>query len=113
MSNTKPSTVIAEVSIVPIGTAGTSLSSYVAACLSVLEKDRSVRHQLTPMGTIIEGRYSDVLRIITRMHEVPFKAGAARVVTTIKIDDRRDRDATMERKVKSVMSKRAAARKAA
>jgi uncharacterized protein YqgV (UPF0045/DUF77 family) len=47
------------------------------------------------------------------MHEVPFKAGAARVVTTIKIDDRRDRDATMDRKVKSVMSKRAAARKAA
>ncbi len=98
--------VIAEVSIVPIGTAGTSLSSYVAACLAVLESDKSVRHLLTPMGTIIEGRLNDVLKVIMKMHEVPFAAGAARVVTTIKIDDRRDRAATMEGKVKSVLAKR-------
>jgi uncharacterized protein (TIGR00106 family) len=98
--------VIAEVSIVPIGTADTSLSSYVAACLTVLEKDKSVRHMLTPMGTIIEGRLNDVLKVIMKMHEVPFATGAARVVTTIKIDDRRDRAATMERKVKSVLAKR-------
>jgi len=105
----KATSVIAEVSIVPIGTAGTSLSSYVAGCLAALEKDKTVRHLLTPMGTIIEGRLDNVLRVIMKMHEVPFTAGAARVVTTIKIDDRRDRKATMERKVKSVLAKRRSA----
>ncbi|MEW6141938.1 MAG: MTH1187 family thiamine-binding protein [Chloroflexota bacterium] len=107
----KTSNVIAEVSIVPIGTGGTSLSSYVAGCLAALEKDKSVKRLLTPMGTILEGQLDDVLKVIMKMHEVPFTVGAARVVTTIKIDDRRDKKATMERKVKSVLAKRSAVRK--
>lgn len=106
MSVRKINNVIAEVSIVPIGTTSTSLSSYVAGCLAVLEEDARVKYQLTPMGTIIEGRLEDVLGIVVKMHEVPFTAGAARVVTTIKIDDRRDKKASMGSKVKSVLARR-------
>lgn len=106
MTGGKISNVIAEVSIVPIGTGGTSLSSYVAGCLAALEKNKTVKHLLTPMGTIIEGQLGDVLKVIMKMHEVPFASGAARVVTTIKIDDRRDKKAHMEHKVKSVLAKR-------
>ena len=36
------------------------------------------------------------------MHEVPFAAGARRVSTLIKVDDRRDREQTMAGKVRSV-----------
>ncbi|MCX8126262.1 MAG: MTH1187 family thiamine-binding protein [Dehalococcoidia bacterium] len=106
MTTRKAHNVIAEVSIVPIGTASTSLSSYVAGCVAVLENARKVKYQLTPMGTIIEGRLKDVITAVLKMHEVPFTAGIARVVTTIKIDDRRDKEATMEAKVKSVLAKR-------
>jgi len=40
-----------------------------------------------------------------KMHEVPFKKGAPRVVTTLKIDDRRDKKGTLSGKKKAVQSK--------
>jgi uncharacterized protein (TIGR00106 family) len=94
--------VIAEVSIVPVGTANTGISQYVAACLEVLENRKDISYRLTPMGTIIEGPLNKILEAIREMHEVPFSKGAARVVTTIKIDDRRDKTATMNGKLESV-----------
>jgi len=39
------------------------------------------------------------------MHQVPFKKGAKRVVTTMKIDDRRDKKGTLEGKKKAVRRK--------
>jgi uncharacterized protein YqgV (UPF0045/DUF77 family) len=39
------------------------------------------------------------------MHEVPFTEGALRVSTLIKIDDRRDKDHSIEGKVRSVREK--------
>ena len=97
--------VIAEISIVPLGTATPSVSRYVAACLDVLEKAQDVRYQLTAMGTIIQGPLERVLELVQQMHEVPFTMGAQRVSTSIKIDDRRDRPQTMEEKVQSASRK--------
>jgi uncharacterized protein (TIGR00106 family) len=57
------------------------------------------------MGTIIEGELNDILRVIRQMHEAPFAAGAARVSTLIKIDDRRDKAHSMIGKVRSVREK--------
>jgi uncharacterized protein YqgV (UPF0045/DUF77 family) len=39
------------------------------------------------------------------MHQTPFKKGALRVLTTLKIDDRRDKKGTLEGKKKAVQSK--------
>jgi len=95
---------ILEISVVPIGTGDTSLSAYVADCLRVLKKEK-VRYELSPMGTNIEGNLEDLIRIALKMHQVPFKKGAQRVVTTLKIDDRRDKKGTLEGKKKAVQSK--------
>jgi uncharacterized protein (TIGR00106 family) len=95
---------ILEISVVPIGTGDTSLSAYVADCLRVLKKEK-VRYELSPMGTNIEGNLQDLIRIALKMHQVPFKKGARRVVTTLKIDDRRDKKGTLEGKKKAVQSK--------
>ncbi len=94
--------VVAEVSIVPIGTADASISRYVAASLKVLEGKKDLSYRLTPMGTVIEGPLDKVLEVIRDMHEVPFSKGAARVVTNIRIDDRRDKKTTMNGKLESV-----------
>ena len=94
--------VVAEVSIVPIGTGDAGISRYVAASLEVLEGKKDLSYRLTPMGTVIEGSLIKVLEAIRDMHEVPFSKGAQRVVTSIKIDDRRDKPATMAGKVESV-----------
>ena len=98
--------VVAEVSIIPVGTGDTGLSRYIAACLEVLEGRKDITYRLTAMGTIIEGPLDKVLEVICKMHEVPFNKGASRVVTFIKIDDRRDKPSTMAGKIESVMKLR-------
>ncbi len=46
---------IAEFTIIPIGTATTSLSGYVADLHKELEKHADIAFEMTPMGTILEG----------------------------------------------------------
>ena len=98
--------VVAEVSIIPLGTGDTGISRYIAACLEVLESRRDLSYRLTPMGTAIEGSLDNVFEVIRMMHEVPFSKGVSRVVTHLKIDDRRDKPSTMASKVESVMQLR-------
>jgi uncharacterized protein (TIGR00106 family) len=95
---------ILEISIVPIGIKGSSLSSYVADCVRIL-KEEKVHYELTAMGTNVEGNLKKLIKIVLRMHEVPFKKGAPRVLTTLKIDDRRDKKGTLSGKKNSVQSK--------
>ncbi|HEY5975512.1 MAG TPA: MTH1187 family thiamine-binding protein, partial [Geobacteraceae bacterium] len=75
---------VVEVSITPLGTGEPGVSRYVAECLRILKASGLV-HQLTPMGTIIEGELDKILAVVRQMHEAPFAAGAARVSTLLKI----------------------------
>jgi uncharacterized protein (TIGR00106 family) len=95
---------ILEISIVPIGIKGPSLSSYVADCIRVLKKEK-IPYELTAMGTNIEGDLKDLIKVALKMHQVPFKKGAPRVLTTIKIDDRKDKEATLSSKKRAVQRK--------
>jgi uncharacterized protein (TIGR00106 family) len=95
---------IMEISIVPIGKEGTSLSSYVADCLRVLQEEKLV-YELTAMGTNVEGDLNALIRVAMKMHRVPFTKGVERVVTTLKIDDRRDKKGTLSEKKKAVLQK--------
>ncbi len=97
---------VVEISVVPLGTGNTSISSYVAACERELqEHGKGLQYELTAMGTIIEGNLDLIFKIIQRLHEVPFSEGAQRVSTSIRIDDRRDKPGSIEQKVKSVEDK--------
>jgi len=93
---------IAEFSIVPVGK-GVSLSPFVAECLRIVEES-GLKHQLTPMGTVLEGDTEKVMDTIMACHSQVLRM-SERVVTSIKIDDRRDRPMDMERKVRSVEEK--------
>jgi uncharacterized protein (TIGR00106 family) len=98
--------VVADVTVVPLGTGSTSLSSFVAACQrELLQHGEGLKFELTAMGTIIEGDLDRILLLCRRLHEVPFKHGAARVNTTIRIDDRRDKASSIAGKVASVKEK--------
>lgn len=96
---------VVDVTIVPVGTASAGLSDYVAGCLAVLQGAEGVSWQLTPMSTVIEGDLDRVLAVIRQMHEQPFIKGAGRVVTTIRIDDRRDKALTAAGKVAAVRAR--------
>ena len=72
--------VVAEVSIIPVGTSDTGLSHYIASCLEVLEGNKDLTYRLMPMGTVIEGSLDKILEAVSKMHEVTFSKGASRVV---------------------------------
>jgi uncharacterized protein (TIGR00106 family) len=90
--------------ITPLGTGTPSVSRYVAGVEKIL-RTTALKHQLTAMGTIIEGDLDEILAVIRKMHEHPFTQGAARVSTLIKIDDRRDKEHTIAGKMRSVEEK--------
>jgi uncharacterized protein (TIGR00106 family) len=72
----------------------------------VLEKYRGIKYQLTSMGTIIEANSVGKLLVIAgKMHRAVLRDKIKRVVTTIKIDDRKDRELTAEGKIKSVQKR--------
>ena len=92
---------IAAVSLSPVGV-GVSVSRYVTAALRVVRDQERVRYRLDPMFTTLEGDLADIYALVARMQEAVFAAGAERVGTVIKIDDRRDRPVRMEDKVRAV-----------
>ncbi len=96
---------IVAISISPTGSTadeGVSVSRYVARALEVVRAQDEVRYRLDPMFTTLEGDLDTIFALIRRMQEAVFEAGAVRVGTVLKIDDRRDRDVTMDEKVRSV-----------
>ncbi|NLJ99749.1 MAG: MTH1187 family thiamine-binding protein [Clostridia bacterium] len=96
---------MAEITVAPLGTGSPSVSKYVAECHKVLQQTEGIKFQLTAMGTIIEGDLDKIFDTIKRLHEVPFDAGAQRVMTIVRLDDRRDKEISIEGKVRSVEDK--------
>ena len=90
--------------IAPLGTGTPSVSKYVAGVEKIL-RGTQLKHQLTAMGTIIEGDLDEILAVVRQMHEHPFTMGAVRVSTLLKIDNRRDKEHTIAGKMKSVEDK--------
>lgn len=94
--------ILAEFSITPIG-AGESISEYVAECLKIV-RESGVPHQLTAMGTIIEGDWDQVMAVIKACH-LAVRSKCRRVSTLIKIDDREAPPGRIKAKVESVLQK--------
>lgn len=97
---------IMEISVVPVGTEEASVSKYIAEVVKVLKREKNINYKLSAMGTIIEADSIEKLFEIGRkMHQVPFKKGVERVVTSIKIDDRKNKKISINGKVNSVNKK--------
>jgi len=90
--------IVADVSVVPLGV-GTSVSAYVKKAVKALDgSGLKVMHG--PMSTSLEAKTVDeVFSAVKRAHEAVVAAGARRVVTTVKMDDRRDKDHSMASKL--------------
>jgi uncharacterized protein (TIGR00106 family) len=93
---------LVEFSIVPIGM-GESVSQYVAECMKIVE-DSSLRYKINPMGTVVEGEYDEVMALVKRCHMKVIEM-CPRVITTVKIDDRKGAKGTIDKKIQSVEQK--------
>ena len=96
---------VVELTLVPIGTQKTSCSPFVAAAYDAVKDNDKVEIRLNPMGTVLEGDIDELFACVRKMQEAVFAAGAERVYSVVKIDDRRDKKASLDQKVNYVMSK--------
>lgn len=93
--------IISQLSIAPVGE-GTSLSRYVKIALNVLKKN-NLNFKTNDMGTIIESEDLETLfMVVKQAHEAVISSGAKRVITELKIDDRRDKDVRIGTKIAAV-----------
>ena len=93
--------IISQLSIAPLGE-GTSVSKYVKIAVRSIKKS-GVKYKNNAMATVIETEDIDTLfEVVKNAHNAVVKAGAKRIITELKIDDRKDKNATSESKIKAV-----------
>ena len=93
--------IISQLSIAPVGE-GTSLSKYVKIVLNVLKKN-NVKFRTNDMATVIETEDIETLfKVVREAHNAVIEAGAKRVITELKIDDRKDKNVVIGTKIKSI-----------
>ncbi len=90
---------LAEFSIVPVGL-GSSIGDQLAEVLKVVDAS-GLPYKINPMGTVVEGEWDEVMKLIKKCHATVMKSGE-RAVTTISIDDRKGKPNRIEEKVKSI-----------
>jgi len=92
---------IAQLSVYPIGE-GTSLGRFVKRGVSVIEKS-GYRYEVGGMSTSVEIPDLDSLfELIKQVHAAHVEEGAPRIIIDLKVDDRRDKTATIQSKKESV-----------
>jgi len=90
---------LVEFSIIPIGK-GSSLGDDIAKVLEIVDGSK-LPYKINPMGTVVEGSWDDVVRLIKKCHNTVMK-NSERIITTISIDDRKGKPSRIEEKVRSV-----------
>jgi uncharacterized protein (TIGR00106 family) len=90
---------LAEFSIVPVGV-GSSIGDQLAEVLRLVDES-GLPYKINPMGTVVEGEWDEVMRLIKKCHNTVMKNGE-RAVTAISIDDRKGKPNRIEAKVKSI-----------
>ena len=96
--------IVAELSIIPLGTGKTSVGEYVRAAIEALGR-AGVRIKPRAMATEIEAKDLETLLFAVKLaHEAVLQKGAKRAVTTLRIDHRLDKEASIESKLRSIGS---------
>ena len=94
--------VLLEFSMTPISR-GESVSAYVARSLDIVDRS-GLPYQLTPMGTIIEGEWAEVMAVVTACFDA-MSADCDRISTQIRIDYRAGPGGRLKAKVEAVERK--------
>jgi len=93
--------IVAELSVIPLGV-GASVSKYVKAAMRELE-DSGLNIEVGAMSTTIEAEnLSTLLNVVEKVHDAVFTAGAKRVVTSVKIDERRGKKLNIKSKINAL-----------
>jgi uncharacterized protein (TIGR00106 family) len=94
--------VLIEFAMAPRGQAQ-SLSDEVARIIDIIDRS-GLDYQLTAMGTLLEGEWEDVMRVVTDCFEA-LKTDCPRISLHLKADYRAGRSGRLRGKVQSVEQK--------
>jgi uncharacterized protein (TIGR00106 family) len=98
----------AEISIIPISTTNgdTSMSKEIALVYNAISQIQGLKTILTAMGTQVESNnLENILEAIKISHITLRNIGIERIMSSIRIDERLDKNSTLERKINSVKDK--------
>lgn len=91
--------VLAEFSMFPTDK-GESVSKWVSQVIDEIDKS-GLNYKLTPMGTVVEGKWDDVFGLITKCFKI-LEPQCNRIYSSIKIDYRKGDESRMTSKIKKV-----------
>lgn len=95
--------VLAQLSIYPIG-AGVSMGRYVKKGVEIIETS-GYTYQVGGMSTSLEvPDLEHLFDLIGRIRQAQLDEGAERIIIELKVDERRDKPATLQSKIDSVTS---------
>ena len=79
---------LAELEIIPVGTQSPSLSAILSDVAKLIDKS-GLDYRVGSMGTVVEGEWDRIMALAKQCHQAVLQS-ADRVMTTIRIDDRKD-----------------------
>ncbi|MBW1989700.1 MAG: MTH1187 family thiamine-binding protein [Deltaproteobacteria bacterium] len=91
--------VLADITVFPVGV-GESVHQHVKKAVDRV-KESGLPHRVGPMGTTVEGEFSQVMDVIAKCHHA-LAQHANRVYMVVKIDSRKGPMGRLEAKVKAV-----------
>ena len=92
---------IAQLSVYPIGE-GTSLGRFVKKGVAVIEQS-GYNYEIGGMSTTVETPdLNELFELIKQVHQAHVEEGARRIIIDLKVDDRRDKTATIKSKKEAV-----------
>lgn len=90
---------LVEFSVLPVGK-GVSVSKSVAKAIDLVDKS-GLDYKVGELGTVVEGEWKEIFRLIERCHRLLLRE-TGRVVTTVKIDDRRGRKGLLRTRIRKI-----------
>lgn len=94
---------LAQLSVYPVGE-GVSLGRFVKKSIKIIEES-GYAYQVGALSTAVEVPDLDSLfELVKKLHQVQLAEGAKRILIEMKVDDRKDKDATLQSKIESVTS---------
>jgi len=86
-----------------MGTSSTSASFYIAKGIEAIKEIEGIRYEITPMGTLLESeKLEKIFEVTEKMTEAVHNLNVGRVEVMLKIDSRKDKEASLEDKITSV-----------
>ena len=92
--------IVAEFTTIPMGS-GTSASKYIEAVYELL-KESGINYMPGPMSTAVEtDSFEKLFQILERANKKLANMGVQRIITTVHIDYRLDKDISIESKIRT------------